>query len=391
MNSISKRKVLVVSRVFLPKEGGIEDYAYNRCLQDPSEVIVLTSQVSNSSTFDGRQSFPIYRWPSPLFLEKSKAGKLVKQVWYMCFEFFMALKLYAVHRYDYIEWFHGYDFISLLLLSYLIPAKYFIYLHGDDLLRALRNPALRKLFSITIRRSEGVVCNSNFTKNCLEKKLSPNVELFVINPCLRNDKFGAGAEAWKANSKIRQTFTIPESAVLILSVGRLIRRKGFDRVIQSIPGLLENGVDVRYVICGRGEMMAELKALSDQLDVVDRVHFAGYVPEAELAYYYAACDIFAMPTVHLEEISSIEGFGIVYLEAGYFSKPVIASRVGGVSDAVKHFVTGLLVEPNSITDFQQSLLKLCEDKALRDKLGAGGKENAAVVIPHRLIYSNQAN
>jgi phosphatidylinositol alpha-1,6-mannosyltransferase len=75
----------------------------------------------------------------------------------------------------------------------------------------------------------------------------------------------------------------------------------------------------------------------------------------------------------LKLAKSIEGFGIVYLEAGYFGKPVIASRVGGVEDAVRHGESGLLVDPNSADDIFKNLYRLCTEQQLREQLGQRGR------------------
>ena len=82
---------------------------------------------------------------------------------------------------------------------------------------------------------------------------------------------------------LRQTYNIPETAIVILSVGQLVKHKSFDRVIDNIPLLLTIGVDVHYIICGEGPCESELKSLAHRLRVDKRVHFAGYVPERELA------------------------------------------------------------------------------------------------------------
>jgi phosphatidylinositol alpha-1,6-mannosyltransferase len=84
--------------------------------------------------------------------------------------------------------------------------------------------------------------------------------------------------------------------------------------------------------------------------------------------------------------SSIEGFGIVYAEAGYFGKPVIASRIGGVGDAVHHEENGLLVNPDSPEEISQALTRLCQDNELRQKLGNKGKELAKRKTPHSILY-----
>lgn len=388
--------ILIVSRVFPPEPGGIQDYVYNRCLQDPDRAIVLTAAAPETKHFDANQPFPVYRWFVPKFLHDFFAqaglwGGIIKQILYLIESWAIAIGLFFRYRYRYIEWFHGYDFPALLLLSYLLPIRYFIYLHGDDLLCTDRNAVIRALFTHTLQRAEGVICNSNFTRDYLKTHFQFDTPIYAINPTIRVEKFGGQAildAAPSLRADIRKAHNIPDEAVVILSVGRLVRRKGFDRVIETLPLLLAQNIDVYYLICGRGAMETQLKAIATKLGIEQRTIFAGYVPDDRLANYYAACDLLAMPTFYDEQVKSIEGFGIVYLEAGFFGKPVIASRLGGVEDAVCHGENGLLVDPNSPTDFADSLLLLCQDKQLRAKLGRKGQEFAARQTPHRIIYQN---
>ncbi|MEB3179643.1 MAG: glycosyltransferase family 4 protein [Nostocaceae cyanobacterium] len=375
----ASRDILVISRTFFPKEGGIEEYVYNRCLQEPSRVILLTASYPGDAAFDKNQSFPIHRWKLPSFLPSGNLGSILKQIINITCSFFLAIKLYFRYRYRSIEWAHGYDFPSLLLLSYLLPIQCFIYLHGNDVLCPLKNFWLRSLFQWTLQRCTGIVCNSNFTKDYLLHHCQCNSPIHVINPTVRPGKFTECIA--DARNTVRQKYGIPPSAIVILSVGRLVNRKGFDRVIENLPLLLADGLDVHYLICGRGAIAEELKSLSQRLGVAQRVHFAGYVPDNHLASYYMASDLFGLLTYFDTKADSIEGFGIVYLEAGYFGKPVIASRVGGVTDAVINGVNGILVSPDSVDEITQGLRQLCTNADLRDRLGSAGKEIATRKTP----------
>ncbi|MEO0838743.1 MAG: glycosyltransferase family 4 protein [Cyanobacteria bacterium J06643_5] len=389
----STPKILVVSRTFFPKEGGIEEYVYNRCLQNPQKTVLLTATFEGYQDFDKNQEFYIHRWYLPKIPRLFGFGAIIKQIINMLWSFFFAIKLYFRYRYRYIEWGHGYDFPTILILSYLLPIKFFIYLHGNDILCPLRNPVLKKLFELTLQRSSGLVCNSSFTRNFLQEKFNFNTPTYTINPIVRAEKFGdkAKSKQYLENSRfnIRKKYNISGNAIVILSVGRLVKRKGFGRVIDNLNQLLKQGFDVHYIICGRGKMQSELEQIVTQLQLTERVHFAGFVPDADLADYYAASDIFAMLTFYDTQNASIEGFGIVYAEAGYFGKPVIASRIGGVEDAVHHEENGLLVSPDSPEEVSQALTRLCKDKQLREKLGNKGVELAKRQTPHSIIYSEQ--
>ncbi len=376
--------ILVISRTFFPKEGGIEEYVYNRCLQDPERIILLAASYPGDVAFDAVQPFQIYRWQIPTFLSSGKFGSILKQIVNMVCSFLLAIKLYFRYRYRYIEWAHGYDFPSLLLLTYILPIQCFVYLHGNDVLCPVKNRVLRSLFEWTVNRCTAIVCNSSFTRDYLHAHCQCTTPTRIINPSVRPSKFNFG-NAELARTSLRSKYGISETAVVILSVGRLVKRKGFNQVIENLPLLLADGLDVHYLICGRGAIAPELKSLSENLGVAEKVHFAGYVPNEQLADYYMACDLFAMFTFFDTEAASIEGFGIVYLEAGYFGKPVIASRVGGVTDAVHHLSNGILVDPDS-SEITEGLRQLCTDKQLRDRLGRKGQELANRKIPHSILY-----
>ncbi|MCJ8282187.1 MAG: glycosyltransferase family 4 protein [Rivularia sp. ALOHA_DT_140] len=382
--------ILVISRVFPPDAGGIQEYAYNRCLQDPDRIMVLSSACADDESFDRVQPFPIYRWSMPALSRFGALGSILKQILNMFWSVVLGVQLYQRHGYRYIEWCHGYDFPALLVLSYLLPVECFIYLHGDDVLCPQKNPIFRWLFEWTLQRTKVIVCNSTFTGDYLKENFRVDSPTQTINPTVRPEKFGNVnlEELNTLGSQIRSKYQIPEKAIVILSVGRLVRRKGFDRVIEYLPSLLAEGIDIYYIICGKGGMEPELRELAANLDVVSRVIFAGYVPDEELASYYAACDLFSMLTFFDSKDKSIEGFGIVYLEAGYFGKPVIASRSGGVQDAVIHQENGLLVDPNSTDETLNSLRQLCANEELGKQLGRKGKELANRVTPHRCLYVN---
>ncbi|MEM6613037.1 MAG: glycosyltransferase family 4 protein [Cyanobacteria bacterium P01_C01_bin.72] len=372
---------LVVSRLFFPRTGGIEEYAYNRCIRDAQNVRVLAAGCPGDRQFDREQLFEIERWSMPPWLLRGFIGSLLKQVLSMFWSLVLPIVIYRRDRFTTLEWCHGYDFPSLLLLTYILPVKFVVYLHGNDVLCPFRNSLLRSLFILTLNRTDRVICSSSFTKNYLATDGRVKTPTAIVNPQVRPEKFAldATSDLTAERSKIRQTFGIPETAITILTVGRLVRRKGFNRVIQCLPQLQQPDLEVHYLICGKGAMEQELKEQAAELQVTDKVHFAGFVSDRDLANYYAACDIFAMLTFLEPNAQSIEGFGIVYLEAGYFGKPVIASEVGGVIDAVQQGVNGILIDPHSDAAALAGLQKLCSDPQLRQRLGEQGKARASLV------------
>jgi glycosyltransferase involved in cell wall biosynthesis len=389
-----KRNILVVSRVFLPDPGGIQEYIYNRCFNTSDRIVVLAASCNGDTPFDQQQPFAIYRWPKTTFPSWFKIGGLLKQLVYLFWEIFCGIKLYRQYRFEVIEWAHGYDFPALLLLSYVLPIRYFIYLHGNDVLCPLRNPLLHWLFELTLRRATAIACNSQFTQAHLEKHFQVAQRTFILHPTVRSAKFSSATHiketefenSASAVNNVRERYGIPVTAIVILSVGRLIRRKGFERVIQNLPQLRSQGLDVYYLIVGQGAMESELHQLASELGVSEQVCFAGYVPDQQLADFYVACDLFALVTCFDAQAQSIEGFGIVYLEAGYFGKPVLAARAGGVMDAVEHGTTGLLVDPSQPQELASALYQLCSDHQLRQYLGKQGQQRALQSTDFQILY-----
>jgi phosphatidylinositol alpha-1,6-mannosyltransferase len=160
----------------------------------------------------------------------------------------------------------------------------------------------------------------------------------------------------------------------VLSVGRLVERKGFDTVIRALPAVRKQVPDVRYVVVGDGPDRERLEGLARGCGVEDAVVFAT-APDADaLANHYRACHVFAMPSRYLEARGDVEGFGIVFLEAAAFGRPSLGGRAGGVPEAVLDEQTGLLCDPESASDAASQLVRLLTDDALRERLGKAARE-----------------
>jgi phosphatidylinositol alpha-1,6-mannosyltransferase len=153
-------------------------------------------------------------------------------------------------------------------------------------------------------------------------------------------------------------------------VSRLDIHKGHDTVIRALAAVLRDIPDAAYVIVGEGPMRQELEEMSRACGVADHVVFAGYIPRTQTLALFAACDVFVM--VSRIENGSTEGFGIVFLEAGAFSKPVIGGRSGGIPDAVADGESGLLVDPLAPEEVGAAISRILKDRDLASRLGRAG-------------------
>jgi phosphatidyl-myo-inositol dimannoside synthase len=155
---------------------------------------------------------------------------------------------------------------------------------------------------------------------------------------------------------------------IILTVGRWAAReryKGVDALIVAIARLRTAVPDVQLVAVGSGDDLSRLRSVAAEQQVADGVHFLEGLSQRELAACYAAAEIFALP-------STGEGFGLVFLEAMAFGKPVVGADAGGIPDLIRDGSNGLLIPPNDPDALAQGLSRLLQDEALRGKLGECG-------------------
>ncbi len=159
---------------------------------------------------------------------------------------------------------------------------------------------------------------------------------------------------------------------VIATIARLEPRKGIDAVIRTMPEVLERHPGCLYAVAGSGADRPRLEELTRTLGVQHAVHFLGRVSDAEKAALLALADVFAMPV--RREGRSVEGFGLSYLEAGWFGVPSLAGRDGGAAEAVLNGETGLVCDGASESEVTRSLLTLLGDAALRKKLGTAAQQ-----------------
>ncbi len=165
----------------------------------------------------------------------------------------------------------------------------------------------------------------------------------------------------------------PGPPLVLLTVGRLVPRKGIDVVLRALPALLAEFPGLRYRVAGDGPDRPRLERIARDLGVAHVVEFVGRVPDERLPGLYRSAHVFVMPAREEREAASVEGFGIVYLEASASGLPVVAGRSGGVVEAVREGETGLLVPPDDPEALTRVLRDLLGDAALRRRMGRAGR------------------
>jgi phosphatidyl-myo-inositol dimannoside synthase len=150
--------------------------------------------------------------------------------------------------------------------------------------------------------------------------------------------------------------------------------KGHDVLMRALALVRAQVPDVQWVVIGEGPLRADLEALARSLGVADSVRFLGSVSDAQRDEWLRSADVFAMPSRLPDDGLAGEGFGIVYLEAAAYGKPVVAGNVAGALDAVLDGESGLLVDPTDAHAVAGAISRLLLDRELAQHMGAKGAE-----------------
>lgn len=244
--------------------------------------------------------------------------------------------------------------------------RYLCWTHGEDLASAATSRELSWLTGAVHRGAHALIANSRNTADMLAARGVPRRKIHIVYPGVDVERFRPENDG----SLIRRRLQAG-SDMLLLTVGRLQRRKGHDLAIQAVSKLCAGGARVRYVIAGDGEERSRLQELAISLGVADRVTFAGEVTAEELPQFYAACDLFVMPN-RIDQ-GDLEGFGIVFLEAAASGRATVGGATGGVPEAVEHGETGVLVSGTDVDELAGAISTLMSDVQLRRRMGMQGR------------------
>ena len=232
-------------------------------------------------------------------------------------------------------------------------------------LYALEVAAKPRLAAFAVRNADRTIAISRYTRDLARAAGADDDRIVVIPP-------GVDLPPAEANG-----VTPREGPPTVTTVARLSDRyKGHDVLVRALPLVRSRVPDARWVVVGDGPLRAHLEALASAHGVRDAVHFAGSVSDDERDRWLSSSDVFAMPSRLPADGLAGEGFGIVYLEAGARSVPVVAGDVGGALDAVVDGKTGLLVDPLDHVAVASAVTELMLDSDRAKRMGRAGAEHA---------------
>ncbi|MFH0731161.1 MAG: glycosyltransferase family 4 protein [Pseudomonadota bacterium] len=358
----SKDSLLVITELFLPTKGGTAvwfDTVYR--ILGGKNIHIVTANVPGADDHDEPHPNTIHRinlsrvaWLKPESLVMYI--KLLLRTIRLSFqEPFRAVHAGRVLPEGLVGW----------VVSRLWKIPLVVYAHGEEI-TTWRQAVKFKAMRFTYLRADCVVANSEFTRNELLKIGMDPKKILIINPGVDTERFRPGLEV----RDLRGALKLGDKDKLLLSVGRLTRRKGFDQTIKAISDLEKKGMVVHYAIAGIGEDKEYLSFIAKKYNVTDKVHFLSHVSEADLPRWYNAADIFIMPNREIG--GDTEGFGMVFLEAAACEKPVIAGKAGGTGGAVLDGITGIRVDGSALMEIADSIYTLVTDEKISKRLGRNG-------------------
>ena len=228
-------------------------------------------------------------------------------------------------------------------------------------------------FTFAIRRIGATIDSltylGEFTQKAISRSLSKQAvkQMVKIAPGIDVEHFSP-----QDSSELRQELGLDEKKVIV-SVGRLVHRKGQDHLIESMPEILAKVPNAHLLIVGRGPYLEHLAKLVVVNKIENHVSFIGRVQYAELPRFICAGDVFAMPSRSRFAGLEVEGLGIVYLEASACGLPVVAGNSGGAPDAVVEGVTGLVVDGTNNTQIADAIITLLTNPQKCKEMGNAGQ------------------
>lgn len=358
-------KTLLITEIFPPKVGGSGRWFWEIYSRLPSNrYSVFAGNHEDAEIYDKKQGISCFRWPLALATWSVLSLKGIFQYGVLLIHI---IKLIKKHRITEIHCGRAFPegLFGLVAFKFLrIP--YLCYVHGEELQIYQSSKEFRFLSALVFASAGRIIVNSNNTQLALLKHVGnysakirlmhPGVDIRFFCPA-ENDRDFRDKMGW-LNRKV------------ILTVGRLQKRKGQDHVILSLNKLCEQIPDILYVIVGDGEDRLFLEELVATKKLQDNVQFMGKVDDKTMLACYQQCDLFVLANRDVD--GDFEGFGMVLVEAQACGKPVIAGESGGTAETMIPGGTGILINAEDPEIIAHAIVQLLLDREKSTEMGKRG-------------------
>jgi len=239
--------------------------------------------------------------------------------------------------------------------------------YGNKLAKRILRFPMRRLYD----KSKMIIAVSNSTKELVQSVGVPEEKIEVLYNGVENYMLTKEPDL-VAVDKLRGKYGIGDEDKVLLTVARVLPRKGQDTVIKALPIVLKEFTRLKYIIVGEGRYRAQFLELAREKNVSENVIFTGGVKHEETINFFDMTDIFIMPNRYWN--NKVEGLPNALIEASARGVPLIAGDHGGSKEAVRNNLTGLLVNPESVEDVARAILEILNDEKRALEMGKSGKE-----------------
>ena len=358
------RRALLLTNDFPPTSGGIAGYLFGLWSHlDRARTAVVAPRVPGAQEFDRTHDVRVYR-RRLLWSVRFPVDKLARIVASLA----VTPRILRAERTQILHAGHVLTSgVAALVLKRTLGVPYAVYGYGADLTDYAQYPGVSRLRRRVLREAEGVVTISNFSVEALRREGVDEGRIVKVLMGIDTARFRPDVD----RDAIRRRHGLGDRPVL-LTVARLVERKGHDVVIRALQQIRQKRRETVYLVVGAGPERARLERLAAEIGVGRSVIFTGFVADEDVPAYYAACDVFVLCSRQVG--TNFEGGGNVSLEASASARPVVVGRSGGTGEHVLHGETGLLVDPTDPDDVAAAVLALLDDRAEAARLGRRGRE-----------------
>lgn len=363
---------LLVTNDYPPKLGGIQNYLWELWRRLPQDgFVVFTTPYDGDAEWDAQQSHKVIRSDQG-FLAPTPAVR--RQIQQAAADMDAELVLFD-------------PAIPVGTLGPGIGRPYGVVLHGAEVTVPGRIPGTRELLARSLRGAELIVSAGEYAVIEARRAARRDLDAVVVPPGVDVERFRPATQSERNATRAR--FGIPADALLVLSVSRLVPRKGMDRLVEAAARLQDRYPDLLVVVAGDGRDRGRIRRLVAR--TAAPVRLLGRVDDEDLPDLYAAADVFAMLCRTRWGGLEQEGFGIVFVEAAAAGVPQIAGASGGAAEAVADGETGLIVqEPDSVDAVESALERLLADPQLRESMGAAARRRAVEHFSYDVLVARLA-
>ena len=333
---------LIVTRNFPPDIGGIQSLVggLSENLLNHGPVKVFADEYPNSEIYDKKSSLNISRIKGIKLFRKFRKAHLVNDF----IQNNNNIRALLVDHWKSLE---------LIKTENLKKIKVFCLIHSKEINHD-RGSSLNRRLLKSISNANFIIANSNFTKNLAIKKGIDSSKIEIIFPGIEKP------EVISNIFKIKSEKVFEKSFPKIITVSRLDKRKGHDKILMLIKNLKPKYPNIKYVYAGFGEEENNLLKLIKELNLEKEVTYLKNIDFNFKVALISCSDLFLMPS-RIEK-KSVEGFGISFIEAASYGVASIGGKDGGASDAIEHNKTGLICDGNDLNSIYDSTISFFENK-----------------------------